>query len=264
MRRRSKNSTPMSLFSFQDIITAITGILILLALVLALSVIIQGAPAVVEVIKADSSRVAYRDSLMAEVELLQNQSKELQEESSTWSSATPTELSNKLSATANAVDQLSDEIAKAKGKKQSVEDSLVDSKADTEAAKKLAQIQLLEKQIKKSSAELAALMSSNRVVYNFRNTTKTPWLVEISGGKILAAKVGTTGVPRSFDSVTRFNQFANGRPSSEQYFVLVVKPSGSEDSNLIRTYLSSENMDIGIELIGEDQVAIDPLKGAGF
>ena len=32
MRRRSKNSTPMSLFSFQDIITAITGILILLGL----------------------------------------------------------------------------------------------------------------------------------------------------------------------------------------------------------------------------------------
>ena len=60
MSRRKLNSSPMSLFSFQDIITATTGILILLALVLALSVIIQGAESEIETDYADDSQIALR------------------------------------------------------------------------------------------------------------------------------------------------------------------------------------------------------------
>ena len=67
MSRRKNNSAPMSLFSFQDIITATTGILILLALVLALSVIIQGAESEIESDFADDSQIALRDNLIKEV-----------------------------------------------------------------------------------------------------------------------------------------------------------------------------------------------------
>ena len=103
-----------------------------------------------------------------------------------------------------------------------------------------------------------------RQVYNFRNSTRTPWLVEISGDKILTAKVGSTDAPRSFDTATQFNKFAAGRPRSEQYFVLVAKPSGIDGFRDIRAYLSIQSMDTGVELIAEDQVAVDPVKGVGF
>src|SRR5262245_5426312 len=46
MSRRGRGGTPISLFSFQDIITSVTGIMILVTLILALDVIRrrQGAP----------------------------------------------------------------------------------------------------------------------------------------------------------------------------------------------------------------------------
>ena len=40
-RRRKSNDNPFTLFAFQDIITAVTGILILITLILSLSLVEQ-------------------------------------------------------------------------------------------------------------------------------------------------------------------------------------------------------------------------------
>lgn len=264
MSRRKKHSAPMSLFSFQDIITATTGILILLALILALSVIIQGAESTVDLVLADDELLAYRTELFADVEQMKQLTREIAVESSTWSSATPADLARKIEIASAKRDRLLDSI-------QTTEESLDHQQEQFQKLNSIAMIQDLDAKLLNATTsvedltrQIKELKSNNRLVYNFRNSSRAAWLVEISGTRILAAKVSTKDSPKSFRSAYEFNRFTAGLQSSEQYFVLVVKPSGIANYRTIKPYLMQEQADIGTELVSEDQVVVDPVKGAGF
>lgn len=264
MSRRKGNSAPMSLFSFQDIITATTGILILLALVLALSVIIQGAESEVETDFADGTQIALRNSLSTEVSELAILLKELDEESSQWKNLSPTELKAKVAQEKVKTEQLERDIADCKiaivgQKKEYAEIGL--AKKSEDLRRKLKQE---EDEISAANARLKELKLTDQIVYNFRETTKAPWLLQISDKRILGCKLGSKDKPRAFHSPFEFNKFAISLPQSEHYFVLFLKPSGVDNYDVIFPYLRKQDFDIGLELIGDKQTVIDPIKGMTF
>jgi hypothetical protein len=121
-----------------------------------------------------------------------------------------------------------------------------------EAQKKLAELK----------QQLAELTSGNRVVYHFRNTTSQPWMVEISKQRIRVGRANKKSKPSDFKSVGQFMSFAAALPKDDRYFVLLLKPSGIDVHHELRKELDSLNVDIGTELIGEDQVALDEQSGA--
>lgn len=260
MSRRRQKSSPVSLFAFQDIITATTGILILLALVLALSVITQGATAVVEVVVADDAEMAFRDSLISEVESLQKMSAELATETASWSSATPAELKKKVEVTQQSVKRLQSDLTKKGETLSALEEELEDVQSTQTIAQTKSKLRKTQEQIAEASAAIQALKAGNRIVYNFRKTDRTPWLVQIAGNKILASKVDSNDV-KQFTSYQAFNRFAKGIPEAERYIVMLVKPSGVSNFNSIKSYLNDKDYDLGTELIGEDQTTIDPING---
>lgn len=264
MPRRKQNSSPMSLFSFQDIITATTGILILLALVLALSVIVQNDNSVGEPEIADEETIGLRDDLIGEVKQLNHQSMQITNDAATWSSSTPAELQKKIDANLVKQKHLLADIA-AGEKRLSV------FEADFKKLDPILKLQTLSKQlneISESSMEISnqiqKLKASDRVVYNFREANRSAWLVEVKGNCILSAKIDEATQPRKFVSARHFNKFAASLPESQQYFILVVKPSGIVNYNVIKPYLMQINADIGTELVGEKQTAVHPIRGAGF
>jgi hypothetical protein len=254
----------MSLFSFQDIITATTGILILLALVLAISVIIQGANSSPESEIADQKTIELRNDLLEEVRQLQIQSKKIAGDAATWISSTPAELQKKIDTQSMQQRLITDDIASAKKMLHKL--MAMENEGDFSS-----DLQVLTMQLKGSSQSLAEVLkqinelkTSNRVVYNFREANRSAWLVEVSGKNILAAKIGSNDKPQRFDSPLKFNRFAAGLPRTQQYFVLAVKPSGIAAYDQVKPYLLQIKADTGIELVGENQTVIDPAKGAGF
>jgi len=262
---RRQNSAPMSFFSFQDIITATTGILILLALVLALSVIIQGAESDVEVLpRATDKQIAYRAGLISEVDSLKKLANEVATETANLSSATPSDLKDKIVATNLAIARLKRTVVDNQSELRSQEQLLEDLQNDSTAEETKAKLEQIELSIKETNLKLNQLKTENRVVYNFRETARTPWLVQVADSEILAARVGSKGKPESFTSAVDFNQFANSLPNSQRYFVLIVKPNGIDNLDTIKAFLIRENADVGVELIGESTQAIDTEKGLGF
>jgi hypothetical protein len=264
MSRRRANASPMSLFSFQDIITATTGILILLALVLAISLITQGAPSVIETPAATDDRLNYRLALIAEIESMRNQSTEIGDLAASLTSATPDEIRRKSAQAAESIKQLKLDVANARTTLTTLEDQKKELEQEADRSALKAKLDKLNEEIEQTNLKLKEITAENRVVYNFRNTNRTPWLVEIKGASIQAAKAGVASTPNSFRSASEFNRFAMGLPDSERYFVLLIAPSGISKSEQIRDFLAEKNVDLGMDLIGENQQVLDPVKGGGY
>ena len=261
---RQKNDTPFSLFSFQDIITATTGILILLSLILAISVITQGAESVVGEDIADESLIAEQQRMQNKVQHQGLLLAELTRQGGQMSVATPSSLKKEIAEKGKLLLHLETQVAESSSDLLQQQKTFAKLKSSKSYLDQKASLEKTTKQIEAIKRQLAALNKTGRLKFNFRNTTRAPWLVEITGNQILAAKVNTIGKPRQFKTTRSFKAFADNVPKSQQYFVLLVKPSGVTNYEDIRVHLESEKADIGVDVIAEDQSAIDLEKGASF
>ena len=261
---RRKNDNPFSLFSFQDIITATTGILILLSLVLALSVITQGAESVVEDNIADESLVVERDRLENRVRHNQGLLDQLTLQNSKIASATPSSLSREIAEFEELLANLKEQASELALGLSREKKKLSDLTSDKSAEEKRNELANRQKEIENLKKQLEDLKKNDRLKFNFRDSTRRAWLVEISDKKILAAKVNSNSKPKSFNSAYAFNNFADDVSDAEKYSVLVVKPSGVMNYDDIKVHLGVEGADVGVDVIGETQTAIDPVKGVGF
>jgi hypothetical protein len=101
------------------------------------------------------------------------------------------------------------------------------------------------------------------VFYNFHAGSRDAWLVQISEGQILAGRAKEKEKPQVFGNSSGFINFVKRLPNDEKYLILVVRPSGIGSFDAIRNALEDSDIDIGVELITEQQVVIDPETGAG-
>jgi hypothetical protein len=119
-------------------------------------------------------------------------------------------------------------------------------------------------EIQEKQEELRKLQQSNRMIFNpDSGTSKSPWIIEIVGGKISAAPVGRSARPVVFDDLAAFESWAGGRDAGGEYFVLMVKPDGIDTFAGVREYLVNKRFDIGYDLVTADQDVLDPEVGAG-
>jgi len=263
MSRRRRQENPISLFSFQDIVTSVTGILILLTIMLAISVITQGATPAGQVERVDVTElVETKQSLEQEVTRLQSQVKSNQTTINSWLGASTDEMlrlkanyRSNATVTRESIQKLQSEL---KLKTEEVNQFIQDP--ETKATN--AQVADLKKKIDEAKKELDALRSGSRVFYNFRTGSRAPWIVQLSGKEILACRANQRSKPNSFSTPNQLIDFAKKLSQAEQYLVLVVRPSGLSSFEKIRGECQKLGIDIGIELIGEEQVVVDPETGA--
>ena len=266
MARRKPVFTPFSLFSFQDIITATTGILILLALILALSVVEQKtAPTAVPAAADDvSDLIALHDAVVQEIEKIKASQTTNEISNRVAPQYSADELANKL-ATAKAASQISQaNQAAMAAKKQAMEEEFNESNV-TDV------IDNLEKKLSKTSAEIIetqkkieAVQAGDRVVYNFHDTSSAPYIVQIDGKQLLTCKYGVSQAPRVDRTVETFINFAKSLPAQDRYFYLLAKPSGMDNFRKTKHHLDNMGAGVGVDLIGESATAIDPQTGASI
>lgn len=264
MGRRRRDDNPISLFSFQDIVTSVTGILILLSLILAISVITQGAESVsiTEFVPAGDLKQA-KETLEQQIEELDRQLVANEQVIVGWIGASIEELARQRSNYEAMVKELQREIDKVSGDVNAKTKDLTAAKADTSSEQASKQIEQTAEKLDAVTQELNELKSGSRVFYNFRAGARKAWLVQLSKGQILAARAGENSKPKAMRNGRELIAFAKGLPDSERYLVLVVRPSGVELLGEVREELENTDIDLGVELIGESQVVVDPEKGAG-
>jgi len=270
MSRRNRGRSPFSLFSFQDIITCVSGIIILITLMLALELSQrkQGSPQVHTAKLATQLRTAIVD-VQAEVERLKVELKRKADGAQEVGGVSESVLQAELFAVNEQIKSLEAELTSLRKQQQAVarhDVALQARRFDRQKDhKKLADDEF---KIKDLEDKLRQVRQKDQLVYNQRTADgKQVWLVQIERDRTLIAPAGVTAQPISVSQgsslfgQTDFEKWLTGRATASDFMFLLVRQEGTDEFTRLRTLLTDKGYSIGFDLLGPRQSAIDPEKG---
>lgn len=278
-RRGRSKDVAISLFSFQDIITSVTAIMILLVLILTLELVTREA---IKGMAAEDRRVA--QELRRSVAAMEKRLEELRQEASTARASasdaagfSARETAEKTARAEREAKQLRDQINQlemqlrnAQSTRRTAEGKLAASQTDD--------LEATAEQARTVDTRAAEMEAANRAERNRQGneakqvregtaaartlvfnappgSTLEPLLVEISKDGLVA--VGTDGASASKFSwnllglPTGFGEWLRARDTRKEYVVLILRPSGVDRYDATREAVLSAGFDVGTELIGE-------------
>ena len=283
MSRRRRSAAAFSLFSFQDIITSVTAILILLVLILSLELVTRRQEA------AAADPKTTRASLQAAVAALQSLAGTLAaivppDEPRPLVRRTRSELERDTRILEDQAQQaIADAEAaravegRARAMAAAAVSRLQDAKqthADVDRMKEEA-VQLDQEATKlalendEESTRLARKREQlvdqpspgAELVFNApENSTSQAWIIEVSSDGLTVVKLGTNqrrslgfGVGPGSAAAKWLAQLSAGR----DHALILVRPSGASSVDPLRQSLGEAGISFGIDLIGEEQVVRD-------
>jgi len=255
-----------SLFSFQDIITCLMGIMLLLTLLIAMQITEQP-------IRSEDQAAARRQELQTMVTGLQRDIDQLEQQ---------TQANSQLLASGALADQelLSARHRQAMAARQAAAAELQRLLSESVAASgSLASVTALaaqqqadgDRDRQRLTAELAAMKSrlqgltdGTRVVYNRQSgSAATCWIVEVTDDRsIQAAPLGRSQKPLVFPGIRDVLRWIRNEHRRGAEFLILLKPAAEEAADLLPETLREEQIPHGYDLLGQDQTALDPDRGA--
>lgn len=271
MRRKRSNQVPITLFSFQDIITSVTAILLLLTLLLAFELVQKAAVARA----TQPQQVA--EQVTESLQDIESQLRELQTKlasqgklASDLAKSEKPEIQQQLDSVNTEISRLTSEIKRLDALKREVAKESARRKTDLRTRdkdrKKLADIRNEQQQVQKETEELR---NSNRRFFRVTPVSgKAPWLVEIAGSRVLVAQMGSESTSRQFDATllssagSEFVNWAKSLSPESDYFVLAIRPSGVKEFREVLERLRERGFAVGFELLGEKDELLErqPVK----
>lgn len=268
MRRRTTPDAAFSLFSFQDIITSVMGIIVLILLVVALELATRQfvSPAFHQsLVRQDTAEaLALARARLQDVQLALQRG-----DWSELAALNKNAIAEEANQLSHLLPALSEDVAAARHKL----DLLSQKRSEAELASNArrteeATLRRLRELRDALRSEMDQLKTSRIFFYRHRVLPgSTPWVVQLSATQILAAQLGPEQRPLTFEGLfpairrQRFLAWAARRDPSREYFILVIRPSGASDGSIIETELR-RRFNVALDLIAEDQLAIDPERGA--
>lgn len=264
MARRRHNESPLSLFSFQDIITSVTGILVLLTLILALDLTTREAASSVPTLETRAVASEVQETLaqtQAKLQALQQQLDAQTAATTELARLTPTAALQQQAELDRELATLAEDTAQLQANVQSKEkDGRELERKSTEKASDRERVRQLQQQSDLVQQQLAELKRSNRVFYRPRaGDGKRAWLVDIRARVIVVAPADAQHEQQVFEASTAKSAVsalvnwagAQRRPGGE-YFVLLVRPSGIDSFQDLEQRLLKAGFETGIDLVGSD------------
>jgi hypothetical protein len=278
-RRERSKDVAISLFSFQDIITSVTAIMILLVLILTLELITREATKGMAV---EDRRVAQElkrsvAEMEARVEQLRQEASNARAAASDAAGFSAKETAEKTARAAREAKDLKEQISQLEVQLRSAQSTRRTTEGKLAASQKDAPETTAEQaraiDTRAADMEAANLAERNRqgneakevregtaaartLVFNAPpGSTLEPLLVEISKDGLVA--VGADGASPSRFSwnllglPTGFGDWLKARDKRREYVVLILRPSGVDRYDFIREAVVSAGFDVGTELIGE-------------
>lgn len=259
MKRRRAPTEAFSLFSFQDIITSVTGVIILVTLLLAVELIKR--PPVQATRPQDGadeelkSRIAALDREREVLSTLVQEDAEFLRESSSLSLSdleqARSEMARRVDETEHTIKAMTESLEEAIVRRAVAESEL--SRMETES---LSQI-LMQNAV--LTSELEVIKSSNQVVYNqSRGAQKAAWLVDLESDRIRVLKPGDAAVtvdfsgPSDAERVRKFLEWARTRDPQKDYFVLLVRPESIGAYQAVYEKANELKYELGFDLLASD------------
>lgn len=283
---RRKPVAAFSLFSFQDIITSVSAILILVMLMLTIELVTRRRQ------QSAADPAASRRQIAATANKLESLAARLRDDVAARKTQRPSRpletarlerdrVQKDLEASNNRLDETRRIREAARRHTAAVE---------IEAAERAADIDLLahlEKQMEEDGRETKVLDAANRMeeerqdkrkreiadsprsatelVFNApADSDRRAWLVEVSrDGVVVVLLGGARTEPLGMDTGagSRFAKWLGELTSDGDYCLLLVRPSASDEvEREVEQRLSDAGIRLGIDLIGEDQAVRDGSK----
>jgi len=268
MRRRS-GTAPFQLFSFQDIITSVMGIVVLILLVLALELSQRQlqSPAVGQAAVRHRTQEAIAD---AEVEIARIRT-EL--DASTIAQTAGISLAD-IAARKLALDrvqpQVESQLSSARRQKLRLETLLEKRTKESESEMLAAQLKEKLNKVSKLEERLKEWKEKTRIVYRTAlSDGRQAWLVELNAKAFLSARVGSREPPVRFeqpdinDRTVALLRWTDRMEPNLHLLHILVKPGGAGAFSEIEPKLRRRGFALGFDVVGAAQIAIDPTIGAG-
>lgn len=287
-RRGRSKDVAISLFSFQDIITSVTAIMILLVLILTLELVTR---VVNKGMATEDRRVAHAlkrtvAEMEERVEQLRKEAAVAQASASDAAGFSAKETAEKQARAEHEAKELKEELSRlemqlrtAQSSRRAAEGKLAATQAEnTEATNARAKAvesraseletanrQERQRQATEEKRTRDGSVAARTLVFNAPpgNTLK-PLLVEIAKDGLAA--LDTDGEsPRRFawgllGPEAGFGDWLKKHDKRREYVVLILRPSGVERYDMIREAVIAAGFDVGTELIGEQMsVVLAPL-----
>lgn len=278
-RRGRSKDVAISLFSFQDIITSVTAIMILLVLILTLELVTREATKGMD---AEDRRVAQElkrsvTEMEARVEQLRQEASAARAAASDAAGFSAKETAAETARAEREANKLREQIAQlevqlrnAQSTRRTAEGKLAASRTDAPEATaeqasavdahaaEMEAANLAEKTRQSNEAKEVreGTAAARTLVFNAPpGSMLSPLLVEISKDGLVA--VGVDGA--SSDSFSwnllglpmGFGEWLKARDKRREYVVLILRPSGVDRYDATREAVVSAGFDVGTELIGE-------------
>ena len=278
MKNKSRNASPLSLFAFQDIITSVTGVFLLVVLLIAVELTTRQkiSPQVISPPMADqllepqiTEAETKRDDLRSTVKSRTSQALKVSgfnQASADMAITTVLEeirlLTDDLTELKNRQDAMNQQEAHTN---QAIENRTPDQNRLTE----------LEHTRTTLENELAELKSSQQVFYNaVDGQGRQVLLVELFDNAILVAEAGQETVPHRFSGQRLqaglldgsgeqyFLDWAKQQSKAEVTFMIIVHPGTTSNFSKLHQKLRELGFSIGFDLLPSDKIAINSQSGA--
>jgi hypothetical protein len=290
MSRRSRRRAAFSLFAFQDIVTAITAIMILLVLVLTLELLSRKCQEA-----AWNPNVARRD-LIDTIDqfsaLAANLRKTLADGESVGFhvAGAGAAITRELAVTQSQAEQALREARRASAAEQAAARAAAVARARAnERRRELGDVVAVQEQAAEADADARRLALDNEqerdrlarkqeelknrprpgteLVFNAPpESRKQAWLVELSGEGVVVVKLGSGRQENLGPHAGPRSGMATWIGALRQdldYALVLVRPSGVDAVADVRSLLEGRSIDHGIDFIGENQAVRDGTAASG-
>lgn len=273
MSRRGRGGTKISLFAFQDIITSVTAILIVLALFMSLELInameSQNTPKPAEL----------HPDLREEIEELRKELAELKqsqefdaEELKELGQGTPASLTAEL----RQADQRLEDLKK---RLEVAEQELAGSERESEGIqqelrknqKVIDEVETLKKEVEELKKQIEQETANEQLWFALPEGFKGEgWLVVVDEETLTMAPLRREERPVTLTAGkglfgggldSELKNWIQKNEQEESYFLLLIRPSGIAQSHKIISSLRSSQILFGFDVVDEDQQVFDPEKG---
>lgn len=263
MRRRRSQAISLSFFSFQDIITTVTGILLLITLVLAASLTFESpgsssSPA--------ESMKAHIESLRAEYKALSSSTQDKIRGLSALqriivdSVAPPPggDLNVVVSKWSNA---RRESVLRRKQELAEKVDSVARIQNATESLKR--RVVEIRSQIAKAQTNVAAAPTTLSFIPG--SSDKQPVLIEVDATSLRCGMLDDLGRPQlqlqaDVNDLTKLKEFLSKYDARRKYFVVLVRPQGAEHALAIQETIRDVGFDLGWDAAPDELIFQEPSR----
>lgn len=263
---RGRSGSVVSLFAFQDIITSVSGILIVVVLLMALELIEQpeadaaSQTAAVQTMTeslaaAESERDSLKRRLAAETDAVK-----------TASETSAGELARQIAEFDSEIRRLGAQIQNLKSDAEKLDAAAAALEVkEFDSAKEFAEIEQLRRRAQDLRNEIEATRNDDRTVYTLpRGINKAGWIVVLADDEIAVAPIGIAARPTRFhsDSTAADEFLAWVKTHDSDYFLLLIRPTGIDHFDTVEQDFHDRSIAYGFDVVGEQVTVLHPERGA--